>query len=63
MMIITLKDRTMIDYVVRTDCYISIHTPDTGKKDIAVADEVTGKKAQYHLREFLKCMDKLERLY
>lgn len=62
-MIITLKDRTMIDYAVITDCYILIHTPDTGKKYIAVEDEETGKQAQYHLRQFLKCMEKLGRLH
>lgn len=45
-MIITTKNGDMVD---------------TGKKQLEVSDPEVGKEAQYHLRQFIKCMKQLGR--
>ena len=56
-----------VKYTVETDMYISatvqIRICDTGKKQLEVSDQEIGKEAQYHLRQFIKCMKKLGRYY
>ena len=56
-----------VKYTVETDMYISatvqIRICDTGKKQLEVSDPEVGKEAQYHLRQFIKCMKKLGRYY
>ena len=50
---------------VETDMHISaavqIRICDTGKKQLEVSDPEVGKEAQYHLRQFIKCMKQLGR--
>lgn len=69
-MIITTKNGDMVDtvhvkYTVETDMYITatvqVRICDTGKKQLEVSDPEIGKEAQYHLRQFIKCMKKLGR--
>lgn len=69
-MIITTKNGDMVDtvhvkYAVETDMYITamvqVRICDTGKKQLEVSDPEIGKEAQYHLRQFIKCMKKLGR--
>lgn len=69
-MIITTKNGDMVDtvhveYAVETDMYIAatvqVRICDTGKKQLEVSDPEIGKEAQYHLRQFIKCMKKLGR--
>lgn len=71
-MIITTKNGDMVDtvhvkYAVETDMYIAatvqVRFCDTGKKQLEVSDPEIGKEAQYHLRQFIKCMKKLGRYY
>ena len=54
-----------VEYAVETDMYITttvqIRICDTGKKHLEVSDPEIGKEAQYHLRQFFKCMKKLGR--
>ena len=54
-----------VEYTVETDMYISatvqIRICDTGKKQLEVSDPEIGKEAQYHLRQFIKCMKQLGR--
>lgn len=54
-----------VKYTVETDMYISatvqIRICDTGKKQLEVSDPEIGKEAQYHLRQFIKCMKQLGR--
>lgn len=54
-----------VKYTVETDMYISatvqIRICDTGKKQLEVSDPEVGKEAQYHLRQFIKCMKQLGR--
>ena len=54
-----------VEYAVETDMYISatvqIRICDTGKKQLEVSDPEIGKEAQYHLRQFIKCMKQLGR--
>lgn len=54
-----------VKYAVETDMYIAatvqIRICDTGKKQLEVSDPEIGKEAQYHLRQFIKCMKKLGR--
>lgn len=56
-----------VKYTVETDMHISaavqIRICDTGKKQVEVSDPEIGKEAQYHLRQFIKCMKKLGRYY
>ena len=56
-----------VKYTVETDMYISatvqIRICDTGKKQLEVSDPEVGKEAQYHLRQFIKCMKQLGRYY
>lgn len=56
-----------VEYAVETDMYISacvrIRICDTGKKLLEVNDPEIGKEAQYHLRQFIKAMEKLGRFY
>lgn len=56
-----------VKYTVETDMYISatvqIRICDTGKKQLEVSDPEIGKEAQYHLRQFIKCMKQLGRYY
>lgn len=56
-----------VECTVETDMYISatvqIRICDTGKKQLEVSDPEVGKEAQYHLRQFIKCMKKLGRYY
>lgn len=56
-----------VEYTVETDMYISatvqIRICDTGKKQLEVSDPEVGKEAQYHLRQFIKCMKQLGRYY
>jgi hypothetical protein len=56
-----------VKYAVETDMYISatvqIRICDTGKKQLEVSDPEVGKEAQYHLRQFIKCMKQLGRYY
>lgn len=42
---------------------VQIRICDTGKKQLEVSDPEIGKEAQYHLRQFIKCMKKLGRYY
>lgn len=60
----TIED---VEYTVETDMYISatvqIRICDTGKKQLEVSDPEIGKEAQYHLRQFIKCMKQLGRYY
>lgn len=69
-MIITTKNGDMVDtvhvkYAVESDMYITatvqVRICDTGKKQLEVSDPEIGKEAQYHLRQFIKCMKKLGR--
>lgn len=69
-MIITAKNGDMVDtvhveYAVESDMYITatvqVRICDTGKKQLEVSDPEIGKEAQYHLRQFIKCMKKLGR--
>lgn len=71
-MIITTKNGDMVDTVhvkcaVESDMYITatvqVRICDTGKKQLEVSDPEIGKEAQYHLRQFIKCMKKLGRYY
>lgn len=71
-MIITTKNGDMVDtvhvkYAVESDMYITVTVQvricDTGKKQLEVSDPEIGKEAQYHLRQFIKCMKKLGRYY
>lgn len=71
-MIITTKNGDMVDtvhvkYAVESDMYITATVQaricDTGKKQLEVSDPEIGKEAQYHLRQFIKCMKKLGRYY
>lgn len=71
-MIITTKNGDMVDtvhveYAVESDMYITatvqVRICDTGKKQLEVSDPEIGKEAQYHLRQFIKCMKKLGRYY
>ena len=54
-----------VKYTVESDMYISatvqIRICDTGKKQLEVSDPEVGKEAQYHLRQFIKCMKQLGR--
>lgn len=56
-----------VKYTVETDMHISatvqIRICDTGKKQLEVSDPEVGKEAQYHLRQFIKCMKQLGRYY
>lgn len=56
-----------VKYTVETDMCISatvqIRICDTGKKQLEVSDPEVGKEAQYHLRQFIKCMKQLGRYY
>ena len=56
-----------VKYTVESDMYISatvqIRICDTGKKQLEVSDPEVGKEAQYHLRQFIKCMKQLGRYY
>lgn len=69
-MIITTENGDMVDtvhveYAVESDMYITatvqVRICDTGKKQLEVSDPEIGKEAQYHLRQFIKCMKKLGR--
>lgn len=69
-MIIATKNGDMVDtvhveYAVESDMYITatvqVRICDTGKKQLEVSDPEIGKEAQYHLRQFIKCMKKLGR--
>lgn len=71
-MIITTKNGDMVDtahvkYAVESDMYITatvqVRICDTGKKQLEVSDPEIGKEAQYHLRQFIKCMKQLGRYY
>ena len=54
-----------VEYAVETDMHIAatvqIRICDTGKKQLEVSDPEIGKEAQYHLRQFIKCMKQLGR--
>ena len=56
-----------VKYAVETDMCIAatvqIRICDTGKKQLEVSDPEIGKEAQYHLRQFIKCMKQLGRYY
>ena len=56
-MIITTKNGDMVDIAAT----VQIRICDTGKKQLEVSDPEIGKEAQYHLRQFIKCMKKLGR--
>lgn len=71
-MIITTENGDMVDtvhvkYAVESDMYftatVQVRICDTGKKQLEVSDPEIGKEAQYHLREFIKCMKQLGRYH